>query len=261
LKCFIILPCYNEEENLEKLLKSIDKNLRDNFPYHVIAVNDGSSDRTGETLRRLSLKYPITTVEHSRNRGLSEALKTGFKTVLGKLSDEDYVVVMDSDNTHDPKYIPLMIHAANNFEVVIGSRYVKNGKQVNVPPHRVLMSWTVNRLIGLLLKVNIKDFTSGYRCFKASTIKKLFNIFGEKLIESNGFEVSLEILLKTLACKSKIGEIPITLNYGLKNGRSKMKSLPTIFKYMRLLLNLKNKLRKIIREKESCRLFFPNFSV
>jgi len=250
LKCFIILPCYNEEKNLEKLLESIDKALRNIFPYQVIAVNDGSSDGTGKILRKLSARYPVMMVEHPENKGLSEALKTGFKVVLKKFSDEDYVVVMDSDNTHDPKYIPLMVRASGDFDIVIGSRYVKYGKQINVPPHRILMSRTINRLIGLLIKVNIKDFTSGYRCFKALTIKELFKTFGEKIIESNGFEVSFEILLKTLVCNFKVGEIPIILDYGLKNGQSKMNSLPTTFRYIRILLRLKNTLRKILQQNE-----------
>lgn len=112
------------------------------------------------------------------------------------------------------------------------------------------MSRTINRLIGLLIKVNIKDFTSGYRCFKALTIKELFKTFGEKIIESNGFEVSFEILLKTLVCNFKVGEIPIILDYGLKNGQSKMNSLPTTFRYIRILLRLKSTLRKILQQNE-----------
>jgi len=245
LKCYIILPCYNEAKNLRKLVKSIDEALRENIQYKIIAVNDGSTDNTKEVLLELSSKYPIKLIEHARNMGLAKALETGFQTVLEEIEDVDYVIFMDSDNTHDPKYIPLMTSAAKNFDVVIGSRYIKNGRQINVPVLRVFMSKAINYLIKFLLKLKIRDFTSGYRCFRASTIKKLHKAFGGNLIESQGFEVSFEILLKTLACGSSIGEIPITLDYSLKNGESKMRTFPTILRYMKFILNFKGKLKNI----------------
>jgi len=103
---------------------------------------------------------------------------------MENIEDGDYVVFMDSDNTHDPKYIPLMIDAARKFDLVIGSCYIKNGMQII----RIFMSRAVNYLIKLLLKVEIKDFTSGYRCFRASAVKRLYDAFGDDIIESQGFE-------------------------------------------------------------------------
>lgn len=243
LKCYIVLPCYNEAENLETLLDSIDKSLNKKIPYKVIAVNDGSTDNTEKVLRELSLKYPIEIVEHPKNLGLAEALKTGFKKVLKYVNDDDYVVFMDSDNTHNPKYIPLMITTAEKFDLVVGSRYIKNGGQTNVPYIRIFLSRAINHLIKLLLKVEIEDFTSGYRCFKASAIKRMHEIFGDNIIESQGFEVSFEVLLKSLTCNFKVSEIPIILNYGLKNGKSKMNILLTVLSYVRFILCLKNKIR------------------
>lgn len=243
MKCYIVLPCFNEAENLESLVKSIDKSLKGKIPYRIIAVNDGSTDNTHEILRMLSMKYPIEIVAHPRNMGLAQALKTGFKTVVKCLDDDDYVVFMDSDNTHDPKYIPLMIDAAKNFDLVIGSRYIEGGRQINVPYMRIFMSRAVNYLIRLLLRVEVEDFTSGYRCFKASAIKRLYEVFGGNLVDSRGFEASFEILLKALTCNFKVGEIPIFLDYGLKNGRSKMNVLFTVLGYLRFLFELRGKLK------------------
>lgn len=247
LKCYIVLPCYNEAENLERLIKSIDETLHKELFYKIIAIDDGSIDNTKEILKKLSLTYPIRVIRHPKNRGLAEALKTGFKIVLEEIEDEDFVIFMDSDNTHDPRYIPSMVNLAKsfNFDIIVGSRYTENGKQVNVPPLRILMSKTINYLIGFLLRLNIKDFTSGYRCFKASTIKRLHEVFGENIIESKGFEVSFEVLLKALACNFKVGEVPITLNYSLKNGQSKMQLIPTVLRYLHFMLGLKSKLRNI----------------
>ena len=238
-----MLPCYNEAKNLESLVKAINESLGKQIPYKIVAVNDGSTDNTKEVLMRLSSKYPIKIVEHPQNMGLAEALKTGFKKVMENIEDGDYVVFMDSDNTHDPKYIPLMIDAARKFDLVIGSRYIKNGMQINVPYIRIFMSKAVNYLIKLLLKVEIKDFTSGYRCFRASAVKRLYDAFGDDIIESQGFESSFEILLKALTCNLKVGEVPIVLDYSLKNGESKMRLVPTLLNYVQFLLDLKNKLK------------------
>ena len=243
MKCYIVLPCYNEARNLESLIKSIDESLGKQIPYEIVAVNDGSIDDTRKVLIQLSSKYPIKVVDHFQNLGLAEALKTGFKAVIEEIEDDDYVVFMDSDNTHNPRYIPLMINAARKFDLVIGSRYVKNGRQINVPYIRIFMSKAINYLIKLLLKAEVKDFTSGYRCFRASTIKNLYETFGDDLIVSQGFEASFEVLLKALTCNFKVGEIPIVLDYGLKNGKSKMRLIPTILNYMRFLLGLKSKLK------------------
>jgi len=98
-------------------------------------------------------------------------------------------------------------------------------------------------LIKLLLKVEIKDFTSGYRCFRASAVKRMYDAFGGDIIESQGFESSFEILLKALTCNLKVGEVPIVLDYSLKNGESKMRLVPTLLNYMQFLLDLKNKLK------------------
>lgn len=238
MKCFIILPCYNEEQNINSLIKSIAKTLK-KTPYKIIAVNDGSTDNTGAILENLSLKYPIKTLTHSKNMGLAKALKTGLKRALAECSKEDLIVIMDSDNTHNPKYIPEMIRKAQQYDLVIGSRYIQGGKQLNVPAHRILLSKTINHLLKLILKVNIHDFTSGYRCFKAEVLQKMFKKLGENFINSSGFEVSFELLLKTLNNGFSAGEIAITLNYGFKNGDSKMKLLPTVLEYLRLIKDLK----------------------
>jgi len=238
LKCFIILPCYNEEKNIAPLIKSIAKTLK-KTPYQIIAVNDGSTDNTEKILKKLALKYPIKTLTHPRNMGLAKTLKTGLKHALTECSKEDLIIIMDSDNTHNPKYIPEMIRKTQQYDLVIGSRYIQGGKQLNVPAHRILLSRVINQLLKLILKANIRDFTSGYKCFRAEALQKIFEKFGENFISSSGFEVSLELLYKTLCHGFSASEIAITLNYGFKNGDSKLKVFPTILKYLHFIRNMK----------------------
>jgi len=238
MKCIVMLPCHNEERNLERLIPSIHKALHARMSYQIIAVNDGSTDGTGGILYKLSEKYPIIVTKHKCNSGLASALRTGLNLAVEHASDEDLIVTMDADNTHDPEYIPQLAEEAKRSEVVISSRYAKGGKQLHVPSYRVILSRVLNLFVRILARMPVKDATSGYRCYKASALKKTMQIFGEKFIESGGFEVSCEILLKTYWCSGAVSEVPNTLDYSKKIGRSKIKIMPTIFSYIILLVKV-----------------------
>jgi len=247
MKILVILPCYNEEENLKSLIHKIDGTLRYFTPYEIIAVNDGSQDGTGEILKELSNSYPIIITEHSTNKGLSEALSTGIKTALQHSSDEDFIITMDADNTHDPKYILNMFKLAKNgTDIVIGSRYVYCGKQTNVSPYRALMSKMINFLTRKIAKLPVKDATSGYRCYKSSVLKKTVENLGPSFLESKGFEASFELLLKIFWCCSNVKEIPIMLDYSKKKGKSKMRILPTIKRYFIALTKIKGWRKQVL---------------
>lgn len=239
MKCFIILPCFNEERNLKPLIHSIDKVLTPHLPYQIIAVNDGSRDRTAEMLKNLSADFPVKVLEHPKNYGLAAALRTGLIAAVEEAFDDDFVVTMDSDNTHDPKHVLDMLIAAENADVVVGSRYVEGGAQLNVPLHRVILSRTVNLFIEKLFQLRLKDATSGFRCFRAGLLKRLHRTFGNGIIESKGFTASLELLLKAVAFGGAVAEVPIRLDYGKKNGVSKMRLFSTIFSYLALLFRFK----------------------
>ncbi|MDH7477440.1 MAG: glycosyltransferase family 2 protein [Candidatus Bathyarchaeota archaeon] len=239
MTCFIILPCFNEEKNIKPLIHSIDEALKPHIPYKIIAVNDGSYDGTEEVLKDISADYPVEIIGHETNMGLGAALKTGLLAVANEAFNEDFIVIMDSDNTHDPKHVLEMLAAAKSADVVVGSRYVKGGVQLNVPLHRVILSKAVNLLIKKLFHLPVKDATSGFRCFRAHLIKSLFKTFQNRIIESKGFESSLELLIKSINMGSVIAEVPIRLDYGMKGGRSKMHMLATITKYLALIFKFK----------------------
>jgi dolichol-phosphate mannosyltransferase len=239
MKCFIVLPCFNEEENIKPLVYSIDETLRSHIPYKIIAVNDGSHDRTGEVLKDLSADYPVKVVAHSTNLGLGAALRTGLLAAADEAFDNDLVVVMDSDNTHNPKHVLDMLVAARTADVVVGSRYVKGGTQLNVPLHRVFLSKVVNLLVGKLFQLPLKDTTSGFRCFRVVLLKRLCASFHSKIIESKGFEASLELLLKAVHYGGVIAEVPILLDYGRKGGASKLRLFSTIIGYLTLIFKCK----------------------
>lgn len=239
MKCIIVLPCYNEEKNLKPLISTIGETIGKHMPYKIVAVNDGSIDNTRHLLKMLSKEYPITILEHKENEGLASTLSDGIKTAINLSSYDDLIVTMDSDNTHDPHYILDMAKSTVDADVIVGSRYADGGKQKDVPAYRVFLSKIINLLIHEVTNIPIKDATSGYRCFKASTLQKVEKTFDGSLIASKGFEASLEILLKTFWCNASIKEVPIILNYGKKGGTSKMKLLPTIRRYFALFSAMK----------------------
>lgn len=237
MRCFIVLPCFNEEKNIKPLIYSIDQTLKPQVLYRIIAVDDGSRDRTGEVLKDLSADYSVEILEHKVNMGLGVALKTGLLAAAEEVLDDDFVVTMDSDNTHDPKHVLEMLAAAGDASVVVGSRYVPGGRQLNVPAHRVLMSKAVNLLVRKLFHLPVKDATSGFRCFRGDLLKRLRDTFGDRIVESDGFAASLELLLKAVNSGGIVAEVPIFLDYGKKGGASKMHLFSTIFRYMILLLH------------------------
>jgi len=238
MRCFVVLPCFNEEKNIKPLVYSIDEALRSAISYKIIAVNDGSRDRTAEMLKDLSADYPVEVLEHSVNLGLGAALKTGLEEVAEESLDEDFVVVMDSDNTHDPRVVLDMLSAAEKADVVVGSRYVRGGSQLNVPLHRVILSRAINLVLAQFFRLSVKDATSGFRCFRARLVRRLCRSFRGGLIESEGFVASLELLLKAVRSGGVVSEVPISLDYGRKKGASKMHLPSTIVSYVLLILKM-----------------------
>lgn len=239
MRCYIVLPCFNEEKNIKQLIHSIDGVLKQQIPYEIIAVNDGSYDRTGEVLKDLSAEYPIRVLAHDTNLGLGAALRTGLIAAANIASDDDFVVTMDSDNTHNPKHVLDMVNSAVDADIVIGSRYIAGGKQLNVPLHRVFLSRGINFLVKALFRLPVKDATSGFRCFKAFLLKILCSTFKDDIVESRGFVASLELLLKAVSFGGAVKEVPILLDYGKKGGVSKMRLFSTIFGYLSLILRFK----------------------
>lgn len=236
MKCFIVLPCFNEDQNIKTLIHSLDQILKPQIPYRIVAVNDGSKDRTGDVLKSLSAEYPIRILEHPINLGLGAALRTGLIAAAEETLADDFVVTMDSDNTHNPKHILDMLIAGKDVDVVVGSRYVKGGRQLNVPPHRMLLSWLINKMIKTAFRLPSKDNTSGLRCFRAQILKRLHHNFQTDLVESRGFVASFELLLKAVRTGGTVVEVPIVLDYGKKNGVSKMRLFSTVLAYLTFLV-------------------------
>jgi dolichol-phosphate mannosyltransferase len=241
---FVCLPCYNEAQNISKLLPQIHSTLTSlqettmpkqpssgSANYQIIAVNDGSTDHTGELLKDYAKTFPLTVVTHWQNQGLAETIRTLIKTLREQAHDGDIAVFMDADNTHPPQIIPDMVKlVSTTADVVVASRF-KAGREVKVPITRRIMSKAVNWLLRNFCRIPILDCTSGFRAYRVEVLKALPSL------ESKGFEITAEILIGISAHRPpfEIREVPLTLRYDRKKGVSKIHVRHTISAYVKLL--------------------------
>ena len=237
---YIVLPAYNEEAGLEKLLLRI-KSAMDAAAvrYHVLVVNDGSKDKTSERAHKQSNTLPITVINHERNKGLGEALKTGFGKARDLCQAHDVIITMDADNTHPPDLIPAMLAKIDEgYDLVIASRFVKGAKEFGLNLHRKALSRGASILMRTLFRIkNVRDYTCGYRAYRADRIQKAFLLYGDTFIQEKGFNAIVEILLKLRSEHVEACEVPLILHYDWKEGASKMPIMKTITRYWTLIVH------------------------
>lgn len=223
---FIVLPAYNEEKALSPLLKGIDLTLREHrVDYKIILVDDGSTDRTREAAESLGKTVLLEVVSHPQNRGLGEAIKTGLVRAADQARDHDVIITMDADNTHVPG---LMLRLQRNIwegcDMVIASRYCRQAQVFGVPVIRRLLSRGASLLFRIFFPIpGVKDYTSGYRAYQASLLKKAFKIYGNDFVSESGFSCQIDILLKLNRLRPIVSEVPIILKYDRRGEATKMK--------------------------------------
>ena len=239
---YILLPAYNEEESLEYLLPKIDEAFKNDMKldYHMIVCNDGSSDGTLPELEKYQKTMPITIVNHEMNRGLGETSRDLFEKAAEMSNDEDILIRMDCDDTHEPEFIPGLLKQINNgYDVVIASRFVEGGGQEGLDSYRATMSKLANLFMKFFFPIKgLKEYSSGFRAYKASVIKHAIRTYGNDFIQLKGlgFTVTLEKVVKLKMLGAKFGEAPFILRYQQKRSESKMVSSITTFGYMTLAL-------------------------
>jgi dolichol-phosphate mannosyltransferase len=233
----VILPAYNEEDSLPNLLNRLSSvEQRDRLIVWV--VDDGSTDRTASIAQNSMGSLDIRLLSHKVNLGLGQALQTGISNVLEAASLEDVVIVMDADDTHDTQIIGSMLEKiSEGADIVLASRFVKGGCDGTAPPLRRVLSRGAAMVFNTLLPLDgIKDFTSGFRAYKASLLKESVDHWGKRLIEERGFACMVELLLKLRYWEPKIQEVPLVLRYDRKQSQSKLKLWRTLGQYLKLAI-------------------------
>jgi dolichol-phosphate mannosyltransferase len=226
-----MLPAYNEEQDLPVLLGRIQRALEKWANYRILVVDDGSRDRTAQIVRDAAAQIPVELIQHPKNMGLGAAMRTGLKAAA---QGSDVVITLDADNSQDPELIKSMIERlGEEFDVVIASRFQPGAQEVGVPPFRIALSHLASAGIRTLVRYSgVRDYTCGFRAYRAETLRKLINTFGDGFIRENGFSCMFELLLNLKALRARVSEVPLVLRYDLKEGASKMRIMRTMWRYV-----------------------------
>jgi len=200
-KTLIIVPTYNERENLPTLLQVLM-----DFPewLHVLVVDDGSPDGTANIAKEHPLFGDrVHILERTKKQGLGRAYVAGFRWALER--DYELVFEMDADFSHDPKYIPAMREAARTADLVIGSRYLTGVNVVNWPMKRLLLSWVANKYAKFVTGLPIQDCTGGFKCFH----RRALEMIDLDKIAAGGYSFQIEMNYKLWKKGGRLKEIPI----------------------------------------------------
>jgi len=235
MKIFIVIPTYNEKENICRLTEKIFKLKIDGLG--MIIIDDNSPDGTGPLIDELAKKYSLTTIHRPDKQGLGSAYRLGLKMALDK--GADLIFQMDADFSHDPNSIPVFLEEIKNgAEIVIGSRRIRGGKIIGWNWWRHFCSLMASSAARLLLNLKTKDVTSGFRCYQRRALEQI----DINKIKSSGYAFFEEITYLAEQERLKIKETPIIF-LDRQTGKSKLGSREIIkfFKTIARLWLEKNK--------------------
>jgi len=211
--CLIVIPTYNEKENIQEIVEAI---LRLDLNLEILIVDDNSPDGTGRIADRLSEERKAVHVLHREEKaGLGAAYAAGFKYALAH--QYDLIFEMDADFSHDPKYIPQFLEKIRSCDLVIGSRYTDGVNVVNWPIKRLLLSYYANVYSRIVTGMPIRDATGGYKCFRREVLEAI-DIDG---VSSTGYAFQIEMNFRALKKGFRICELPIVF-WERRKGVSKM---------------------------------------
>ena len=248
-RIIVALPAYNEEGSLPPLLRSF-KRLAAAHPemdLSIIIVDDGSRDRTCAVAEKAARVMPVHLVRHDGNKGLGEAIKTGFREALRlSTSDDDVLVCMDADDTHPPRHIPSMLAQVDRgADIVIASRSRRGSEQHGVPLFRQFLSLGALVVFSLVLRIEgVRDYTCGYRAYRMGLIRRGIAHYGDRIITRGGFACTDQVLLNLACLGARIREVPFILRYDRKRGASKIKLGLTILETMHMLREGRSRLNR-----------------
>lgn len=235
MRTIIIIPTYNEADNIKRLIIEIF-NL-DIPDLQIIVIDDNSPDKTADVVEKIKESMGWNTkiflIKRNKKLGIGSAYIAGFKKALAL--NADYIFEMDADLSHNPQDIPLMLAKIADNDLVIGSRKIKGGKIIGWNLKRKLMSNGAMFVSRLLLRLKPKDVTAGFRCYKKEVLQKI----DLEKIKSNGYAFQEEMLYRTQKLGFKICEVPVIFR-DRKFGQSKL-SKKDILEFFLIIFKLRFK--------------------
>lgn len=214
-KNLVIIPTYNEKENIEKMIRKV---LSLDMPFELLIIEDNSPDGTAEIVKSLQEEHPdlLHIIERKGKMGLGTAYITGFKWALER--GYDYICEMDADFSHNPEDLIRLVNACENgADLAIGSRYISGVNVVNWPIGRVLMSYYASSYVRFITRMKVRDTTAGFKCYK----RKVLETINLDKIKLKGYAFQIEMKFTTWKFGFKIVEVPIIFTER-QEGTSKM---------------------------------------
>jgi len=213
MKALVIIPTYNELENVKNIIEAV---LPQNEIIEILIVDDNSPDGTSGIVEDIMTKNKrVHLMKRAGKLGLGSAYVEGFKWAIER--KYDYILEMDADFSHDPASLPAMLEAIKDNDLVIGSRYIKGINVVNWPLIRLILSYGASKYVQLITSMPINDPTGGFKCFRRVVLESV-DLDG---ILSDGYSFQVEMNYRTWLQKFRIKEIPIVFT-DRRSGQSKM---------------------------------------
>ena len=213
LKAFVVIPTYNEQDNLQRLIEQV---LQQDESLQVLVVDDNSPDGTGQLADELAASNRRINVLHRPGKmGLGSAYRDGFRRAMEL--EADLLIEMDADFSHDPEILPVFLEKIKDHDLVIGSRYLNGISVVNWPLRRLMLSYGANWYTRLITGLTIMDCTSGFKCFRRSLIE----LIDLDRVKSDGYSFQIEMHFKSAELGARICEVPIIF-IDRRAGQSKM---------------------------------------
>lgn len=231
------IPAYNEAASIVDLIDEIARvSQQQGWLFEIIIVDDGSSDGTGDLARAKSAETPVIVERNEPNQGLGRTIRRALRTAVARSSAEDLIITLDADLTQDPAYAPAMLARLDEgFDVVIASRYRKGSGVEGLSAFRVALSSIASAMVTVVRPIRgVRDYSCGFRAYRAETIRGGFERDGDDFVSEPGFACMVEIA-ERLRGFARFSEVPFVLHYDAKRKESAIRILPTIGAYFRVI--------------------------
>jgi dolichol-phosphate mannosyltransferase len=236
---FILIPVFNEEDNVLKLSIAL-KQIVAERAHQIIVVDDCSTDATLSRTREALQDLNFVILEKEQNLGPGHSFLIGFQHILKHSTNtEDLILTLEADNTVARDDLDTLIRVALlNFDLVLASPYSQGGGFQETTFLRKLLSFIANQLLRFVFNTKVQTLSSFVRVYEVGLVRRIQTRYA-KLIESPGFFSMAEVLLKAIRCRAKIIEVPIIVQSKERVGKSKMKIVRTTFEYLKMLVKIR----------------------
>lgn len=237
-KLVIVVPAYNEEKDLPVMLASVAGSPLRKQIKKIIVVDDGSTDRTADVARRFSKNAPVEVIQYTPNYGPGYAFRKGLTLALQVANDHDVIVTMESDSTSDLAILPSMIEKIQEgASICVASYFAHGGGFTDTPWWRMFVSTVGNFLVRNICGIyGVHTFSSFYRAYKPAALRRLQERTKGRFFEERGFACMVEMLARFARQGERLSEVPMILVSSKRQGVSKMRQIPTILGYFRVMV-------------------------